>query len=105
MISNQTKLKLENYIRKIVKEERRNLKEASEIGFKELDSKRQKQVTDFVKFFNGKRRTVWEGIHGYIVDIDFPMGRNRLGTSDLKMLSGMELRWIEFDGLTVSIGF
>lgn len=105
MISNQTKLKLENHIRRIVKEERRNLKEASEIGFKELDSKRQKQVTDFVKFFNGKRRAVWEGIHGYIVDIDLSLGRNRLDTSDLKTLSGMELRWIEFDGLTVSIGF
>lgn len=96
---------LESFIRRIVKEEKRRLKEASEIGFKELDLKQQKQITNFEKYFNGEHQTIWEGIHGYIVDIRIPMGKNRLDISDLKTLSGMELRWIEFDGLTVSIGF
>jgi hypothetical protein len=91
--------------RTIVTESKNLLKEASEISFNELISNQQKQVLAFEKFFNGKRQTIWEGIHGYIVDIKIPMGRNRLETSDLKNLSNMKFRWIEFDNQTVSIGF
>ena len=91
--------------RTIVTESKNLLKEASEISFNELISNQQKQVLAFEKFFNGKRQTIWEGIHGYIVDIKIPMGRNRLEASDLKNLSNMKFRWIEFDNQTVSIGF
>ena len=98
--------KLDLYTHKTVLTESKNLlKEASEIEFKELISNQQKQVLAFEKFFNGKRQTIWEGIHGYIVDIKIPMGRNRLETSDLKNLSNMKFRWVEFDNQTVSIGF
>ena len=98
--------KLDLYTHKTVLTESKNLlKEASEIEFKELISNQQKQVLAFEKFFNGKRQTIWEGIHGYIVDIKIPIGKNRLETSDLKNLSNMKFRWIEFDNQTVSIGF
>ena len=98
--------KLDLYTHKtVLTETKKVIKEASEISFNELISNQQKQVLAFEKFFNGKRQTIWEGIHGYIVDIKIPMGRNRLETSDLKNLSNMKFRWIEFDNKTVSIGF
>ena len=98
--------KLDLYTHKtVLTENKKVINEASEISFNELISNQQKQVLAFEKFFNGKRQTIWEGIHGYIVDIKIPMGKNRLETSDLKNLSNMKFRWIEFDNQTVSIGF
>ena len=98
--------KLDLYTHKtVLTENKKVINEASEIEFKELISNQQKQVLAFEKFFNGKRQTIWKGIHGYIVDIKIPMGRNRLETSDLKNLSNMKFRWVEFDNQTVSIGF
>ena len=84
--------------------EAEKLNESSEIEFDELTSNHQKQVIAFEKFFHGKRVRIWEGIHGIIAEIKVPTGRNRLDTSDLKTLSSMKLRWIEFDGQIVSIG-
>ena len=91
--------------KKVISESKQKLNEASEISFGELDSNKQKQVIGFEKFFNGKQQRIWEGIHGYIVEIKVPTGKNRLDTSDLKALSNMKLRWIEFDGQIASIGF
>ena len=90
-------------LKSLVKENKLN--EASEIDFKELDQTKQKQVTEFEKFFNGKQQRIWEGIHGYIAEIKVPIGKNRLDTKDLKALSNMKLRWIEWDGQIASIGF
>ena len=98
--------KLDLYTHKtIVTEDKSLIKEASEIEFKELISSHQKIVESFEKFFSGKHQRVWEGIHGYIVEIKVPTGKNRLDTQDLKQLSNMKLRWLEFDGQIVSIGF
>ena len=98
--------KLDLYTHKTIVTENKNLlKEASEISFDELDSNKQKQVQQFEKFFNGKQQRIWDGIHGNIVEIKVPIGKNRLDTSDLKALSNMKLRWIEFDGQIASIGF
>ena len=97
--------KLDLYTHKTIMTENKNLiKEASEIPIKKLDSTKQKQVNAFEKFFGGKQQTIWDSIHGNIVDIKVPTGI-RLDTSDLKDLSGMKLRWIEIDGQIVSIGF
>lgn len=90
--------------KKVISESKETLNEASEISFDELTSNHQKQVIAFEKFFHGKRVRIWEGIHGIIAEIKVPTGRNRLDTSDLKTLSSMKLRWIEFDGQIVSIG-
>ena len=94
-------------LREMIREEvtKTNLKEVSEISFKELDSAKQKQINIFEKFFNGKQERILGGINGYIVEIKVPTGKNRLNTSDLKALGNMKLRWIEFDGQIASIGF
>jgi heterodisulfide reductase subunit C len=98
--------KLDLYTHKTIVTENKNLiKEASEIKFNELDSTKQKLINTFEKFFGGKHQTIWDGIHGNIVEIKVPIGRNRLDTSDLRDLSTMKLRWIEFDGQIVSVGF
>ena len=98
--------KLDLYTHKTIVTENKNLlKEASEIQLKELDSTKQKQVQQFVKFFGGKIITIWDGIHGNIVDIKMSEPNWRMETSDLKDLISLKIRWIEFDKQTVSIGF
>jgi len=98
--------KLDLYTHKTIVTENKNLlKEASEIQLKELDSTKQKQVQQFVKFFGGKVITIWDGIHGNIVDIKMSEPNWRMDTSDLKDLISLKIRWIEFDKQTVSIGF
>ena len=98
--------KLDLYTHKTIMTEGKSLiKEASEIEFNELISTHQKLVQSFEKFFSGKQQRIWEGIHGYIVEIKVPTGKNRLETDDLKQLSNMKLRWMEFDGQIVSIAF
>lgn len=98
--------KLDLYTHKTVLSESKNLiKEASEIQLKELDSNKQKQVQAFVKFFGGKVITIWDGIHGNIVDIKMSESNWRMDPQDLKALISLKIRWIEFDKQTVSIGF
>ena len=98
--------KLDLYTHKTIVTESKNLlKEASEIKFNELDSTKQKQVQQFVKFFGGKIITIWDGIHGNIVDIKMSEKNWRMDTQDLKDLISLKIRWIEFDNQTVSIGF
>lgn len=96
---NINNMKLKNLIKEA------KLNEASEIDFKELDVIKQKQVSEFERFFNGKQQRIWEGIHGHIAEIKVPTGKNRLDTKDLKALGNMKLRWIEWDGQIASIGF
>lgn len=98
--------KLDLYTHKTVLSEIKNvIKEASEIQLKELDSTKQKQVQAFVKFFGGKVITIWDGIHGNIVDIKMAEKNWRLDVPDLKDLISLKIRWIEFDNQTVAIGF
>jgi len=98
--------KLDLYTHKTIMTEGKSLiKEASEIKFNELDSTKQKQVNAFVKFFGGKIITIWDGIHGNIVDIKMSEKNWRMDTQDLKDLISLKIRWIEFDNQTVSIGF
>ena len=96
--------KLDLYTHKTVLTES-TLNEASEIKINELDSTKQKQVQAFVKFFGGKVITIWDGIHGNIVDIKMSESNWRMDTQDLKDLISLKIRWIEFDKQTVSIGF
>lgn len=96
--------KLDLYTHKTVLTES-TLNEASEIKINELDSTKQKQVQAFVKFFGGKIITIWDGIHGNIVDIKMSEKNWRMDTQDLKDLISLKIRWIEFDNQTVSIGF
>jgi hypothetical protein len=81
------------------------INEASEVKIIDIPAEKANQIKSFEKFFSGSHQTIWDGIHGYIVEIKVPTGKNRLDTKDLKDLSNMKLRWIEFDGQIASIGF
>ena len=79
--------------------------EAEKIKLGELDSTKQKQVGELQKFFGGKIITIWDSVHGNIVDMKMAEKNWRMDPSDLKLLITLKIRWVEFDNQTVSIGF
>jgi hypothetical protein len=98
--------KLDLYTHKtVITESKRVINEAEKIKLGELDSTKQKQVEELQKLFGGKIITIWDSVHGNIVDIKVTEKNGRLIASDLKDLIALKIRWIEFDNQTVSIGF
>jgi len=98
--------KLDLYTHKtVLTESKRVIKEAEKIKLGELSSTKQKQVEELQKFFGGKIITIWDSVHGNIVDIKVTEKNGRLIASDLKDLIALKIRWIEFENQTVSIGF
>jgi len=91
--------------KKVITESKKPLNEASKIEFNELDPTKQKLVKQLEGFFDGKMQTLYDGIHGYIVEIKVGIGGTRLTNGDLKELASMKIRWIEYDNRIVSIGF
>ncbi len=91
--------------KKVITEFKKTLNEASEIKFKDLDPAKQKLVKLLEGFFDGKMQTIYDGIHGNIVEIKVGIGGTRLTNGDLKELAAMKIRWIEYDSRIVSIGF
>ena len=91
--------------KKVITESKKTLNEASEIKFKDLDPAKQKLVKLLEGFFDGKVQTIYDGIHGNIVEIKVGIGGTRLTNGDLKELAAMKIRWIEYDSRIVSIGF
>ena len=73
------------------------LNEASEIEFKDLQPTQQKQVQAFEKLIGGKIDSIFDGIHGFIVDIKVSGGHGnyRFEADDLKKLLSLKVRWIE----------
>jgi len=84
------------------------LNEAEEMQFNQLDPQRKKQVMAFEKVIGGKYSQIWQGIHGYVVDIEasgnFGSGY-RFDANTLKKLLALKVRWIEADGDLVTIAF
>jgi len=98
--------KLDLYTHKtVLTENKRVINEAEKIKLGELDSTKQKQVGELQKLFGGKIITIWDSVHGNIVDIKVTEKNGRLIASDLKDLIALKIRWIEFDNQMVSIGF
>jgi len=98
--------KLDLYTHKTVLTESKGvIKEAEKIKLGELSSTKQKQVEELQKLFGGKIITIWDSVHGNIVDIKVTEKNGRLIASDLKDLISLKIRWIEFENQTVSIGF
>ena len=98
--------KLDLYTHKtVLTENKRVIKEAEKIKLGELSSTKQKQVEELQKLFGGKIITIWDSVHGNIVDIKVTEKNGRLIASDLKDLIALKIRWIEFENQTVSIGF
>jgi hypothetical protein len=83
------------------------IKEASEVQYSELKPIHQKQVQAFEKIIGGKHTSIFDGIHGMIVDIDKKSmgGSYRFDADEMKKLISLKVRWVEGDKDSVSIGF
>jgi hypothetical protein len=98
--------KLDLYTHKtVLTENKRVINEAEKIKLGELDAAKQKQVGELQKFFGGKIITIWDSVHGNILDMKMAEKNWRMDPSDLKLLLTLKIRWIEFDNQIVSIGF
>ena len=83
------------------------LNEASEVKITDLQPTQQKQVKAFEQLLGGKTDSIFEGIHGMIVEIKVSGGHGayRFEAGDLKKLLSLKVRWIEADGDYISIAF
>lgn len=92
-------MKLKNLI------EAKYLNEASSVDLSEIPVMQAKQVLAFEKILGGKHTDLWDGIHGYIVTIKVPNGKERLMSDDLKKLLSLKIRWVEITGQDIYLGF
>ena len=93
--------------RTIVTETKKKLNEASEVSFNELKPEQQKQIKAFEQVLGGKHIVIFDGIHGFVVNIKVSgvYGNYRFEADDLKKLLTLKIRWIEADGDYISIAF
>jgi hypothetical protein len=91
----------------LLSEQKTEIKEAVDVSFDELKPVHQKQVQAFEKILKGKNSTIWEGIHGMIVDIKVsnPLGVYRFDADELKKILALKVRWIEAHKDIITIGF
>ena len=100
--------KLDLYTHKtVLTETKKKLNEASEVSFNELKPEQQKQIKAFEQVLGGKHIVIFDGIHGFVVNIKVSgvYGNYRFEADDLKKLLTLKIRWIEADGDYISIGF
>ena len=83
------------------------LNEASEVEITEIPVTKANQVLAFEKILGGKHDSIFDGIHGFIVDIKVQGGHGnyRFEADDLKKLLSLKIRWVEADGDYISIAF
>jgi hypothetical protein len=83
------------------------LNEASEVSFNELKPEQQKQIKAFEQLLGGKVNSIFDGIHGFIVDLKVSGGHGnyRFEADEMKKLISLKVRWVEGDRDNVSIGF
>jgi hypothetical protein len=83
------------------------LNEASEIQLTDLQPTQQKQIKAFEQLLGGRVDSIFDGIHGYVVDIKIngAHGVYRFDGDDLKKLLALKIRWVESDRDVISIGF
>lgn len=96
----------------LMKEEKLN--EASEVKLLDIPIASSKKVLAFAKILGGKHSQIFDGIHGYIVDIKVKPSKSDGGTpfytyrfddATMRKLLATGLRWVEADKDIVSIGF
>ena len=81
------------------------LNEAEEVEFDSLDPKDQNKIKAIQKVVGGKRDTVWDGVHGIIVDFSIrEMGMSRLSKKQLQGLVKSDIRWIEAKPNRIAVG-
>jgi len=85
----------------------KSITEASEVQLTDLQPTQQKQVKAFEQLLGGKADSIFDGIHGFIVDIKVSGGHGayRFDTDDLKKLVALKIRWVEANGTTISVAF
>jgi hypothetical protein len=83
------------------------LNEASEIELSDLEKMEQQKVKVLVSHFKGKMESLFSGIHGKIVEIKVSGGHGayRFEQGDFKLLTKLQVRWMEADGDYISIAF
>ena len=83
------------------------LNEASEIQLTDLQPTQQKQIKAFEQLLGGKHIVIFDGIHGFVVNIKVSgvYGNYRFDADDLKKLIALKIRWVESDEDYISIGF
>jgi hypothetical protein len=83
------------------------LNEASEIQLTDLQPTQQKQIKAFEQVLGGKHIVIFDGIHGFIVEIKVSGGHGpyRFEADDLKKLLALKIRWVEVDGDYISVAF
>ena len=83
------------------------LNEASEVQLTDLQPTHQKQIKAFEQLLGGKVNSIFDGIHGFIVEIKVSGGHGpyRFDGDDLKKLLALKIRWVESDRDVISIGF
>ena len=98
--------KLDLYTHKTIMTES-SINEASRIDFDELKPNDKTIVTQLQKHFNAKINSIFDGIHGRIVDlrVNNVSGGYTFDIKDLQFLAKMNIRWMENDGNSISIGF
>ena len=100
--------KLDLYTHKtVLTENKKVINEASEVSFNELKPEQQKQIKAFEQVLGGKHIVIFDGIHGFVVNIKVSgvYGNYRFEADDLKKLLTLKIRWIEADGDYISIAF
>jgi len=83
------------------------INEASEVQLTDLQPTQQKQIKAFEQLLGGKVNSIFDGIHGFIVEIKVQGGHGayRFEADDLKKLLALKIRWVEADGDYISVGF
>jgi len=97
--------KLDLYTHKKVTINEGFINEASQVELGEIPVAKAKQVLAFEKILGGKHKELFDGIHGFIVYINVPMGKERIESNQLKKLLSTGIRWIEIDGSDIILGF
>ena len=85
----------------------KSITEASEIQLTDLQPTQQKQIKAFEQLLGGKHIVIFDGIHGFVVNIKVSgvYGNYRFDADDLKKLIALKIRWVESDEDYISIGF
>ena len=85
----------------------KSITEASEIQLTDLQPTQQKQIKAFEQLLGGKHIVIFDGIHGFVVNIKVSgvYGNYRFDADDLKKLIALKIRWVEPDGDYISVGF
>lgn len=83
------------------------LNEASEVEITEIPVAKANQILAFEKILGGKHDSIFDGIHGFIVEIKVNGGHGpyRFDADDLKKLIALKIRWVEADGDYISVAF